>query len=74
MMRESLTALLYAAQEEYPHPAGEWWVPRRLGGTAPTPEEAKQLDEAELAERARKQAERAEQARLQAEREPRSRR
>ena len=74
MMRESLTALLYSAQEEYPHPAGEWWVPRRLGGTAPTPEEAKQLDEAELAERARKQAERAEQARLQAEREPRSRR
>ena len=53
-----MTALLHRAQEEYPHPAGAYWVPRRLGGTAPTMAEAKVLDEAELAERARKQAER----------------
>ncbi|HUO40693.1 MAG TPA: 1-acyl-sn-glycerol-3-phosphate acyltransferase, partial [Mycobacterium sp.] len=49
---------LYCAQEEYPHPAGAFWVPRRLGGGAPTPAEAKALDEAELAERARRRAER----------------
>jgi hypothetical protein len=33
-------------------------VPRRLGGSAPTMEQARALDEAELAERARKRAER----------------
>jgi hypothetical protein len=32
-------------------------VPRRLGGSAPTPQEARALDEAELVERARKQSE-----------------
>ena len=57
-MRESMTALLHRVQEEYPHPAGAYWVPRRLGGSAPTMAEAKVLDEAELAERARKRAER----------------
>jgi 1-acyl-sn-glycerol-3-phosphate acyltransferase len=57
-MRASMTTLLHQAQLEYPHPAGEYWVPRRLGGTAPTMAEARALDEAELAERARKRAER----------------
>ena len=57
-MRESMTALLHRAQEEYPHPAGAYWVPRRLGGSAPTMAEARVLDKAELEERARKQAER----------------
>jgi hypothetical protein len=33
-------------------------VPRRLGGSAPTIDEAKALEDAELAERARKRAER----------------
>jgi hypothetical protein len=58
-MREAMTALLHKVQLEYPHPEGAYWVPRRMGGTAPTLEEAKALDEAELAERARKRAERA---------------
>jgi hypothetical protein len=58
VLRESMTTLLHEAQLEYPHPAGAYWVPRRLGGTAPTMEEAKRLDQAELAERARKRAER----------------
>ncbi len=53
-MREAMTALLHTAQETYEHPAGAYWVPRRMGGSAPTLEEAKALDEAELAERARK--------------------
>ena len=57
-LREAMTELLQRAQLGYPHPAGEYWVPRRLGGSAPTLAEAKLLDEAELAERARKQAER----------------
>jgi len=57
-MREVMTSLLYRVQEEYPHPQGAYWVPRRLGGSAPTVDEAKALEEAELAERARKRAER----------------
>jgi 1-acyl-sn-glycerol-3-phosphate acyltransferase len=57
-MREAMTTLLHRVQEEYPHPEGAYWVPRRLGGSAPTMEKAKELEEAELAERARKRAER----------------
>jgi 1-acyl-sn-glycerol-3-phosphate acyltransferase len=57
-LRSEMTELLHRAQVEYPHPLGEFWVPRRLGGSAPTLEEAKALDEAELAERARRRAER----------------
>jgi 1-acyl-sn-glycerol-3-phosphate acyltransferase len=57
-MRASMTSLLHEVQESYEHPAGAYWVPRRIGGSAPTMEEAKVLDEAELAERARRQAER----------------
>lgn len=59
-LRQSMSALLDRAQARYPHPDGAYWVPRRLGGGAPTPEEAKRLDEAELAERARTRAERGE--------------
>jgi 1-acyl-sn-glycerol-3-phosphate acyltransferase len=55
-MRASMNQLLHRVQQEYPHPDGEYWVPRRLGGTAPTLAEAKVLDEAELAERARRRA------------------
>jgi 1-acyl-sn-glycerol-3-phosphate acyltransferase len=55
-LREEMTALLYRVQEDYPHPDGEYWVPRRLGGSAPTPDEARVLDETELTERARRQA------------------
>lgn len=55
-LHDSMTALLDDAQRDYPHPAGAYWVPRRLGGSAPTLAEAKRLDEAELAERARKRA------------------
>ncbi|EKF21906.1 acyltransferase family protein [Mycolicibacterium hassiacum DSM 44199] len=55
-LREVMTAMLYEVQEAYDHPRGAFWVPRRLGGSAPTPEEAAALDQAELAERARKRA------------------
>jgi 1-acyl-sn-glycerol-3-phosphate acyltransferase len=54
-LREEMTTLLHRVQQDYPHPEGEYWVPHRLGGSAPTPDEAKVLDEIELADRARKQ-------------------
>jgi 1-acyl-sn-glycerol-3-phosphate acyltransferase len=55
-LRVEMNELLYRAQDEYEHPEGAHWVPRRLGGGAPTPEEARTLEAAELAERARRQA------------------
>jgi 1-acyl-sn-glycerol-3-phosphate acyltransferase len=51
-LRESMTALLHRAQERYPHPAGAYWVPRRLGGGAPTLAAAAQMDMVEAAARA----------------------
>jgi hypothetical protein len=36
---------------------GAFWVPRRLGGSAPTVAEAKIIEETEKAERARRRAE-----------------
>lgn len=56
-LRSAMQTLLDGVQARYPRPDGEYWVPRRLGGGAPTLEEARVLDEAELAERARKRSE-----------------
>lgn len=64
-LRARMQALLEEAQAEYPDvPApGEdaWWLPRRLGGTAPTLEEAEAMDaeerEARRAARAARAAE-----------------
>ena len=53
-LREAMNALLYRVQEEYPHPEGEYWVPRRLGGGAPNQDDSRQIRIAELQERARK--------------------
>jgi 1-acyl-sn-glycerol-3-phosphate acyltransferase len=53
-LREAMNALLYRVQEEYPHPEGEFWVPRRLGGSAPTQNDSRAIRLAELQERARK--------------------
>jgi 1-acyl-sn-glycerol-3-phosphate acyltransferase len=55
-LRAEMTPLLSRVQQDYPHPRGAYWVPREMGGSAPTPAEAKVLDEQELAERARKRA------------------
>lgn len=52
MLEETIAA--YPAEEQ---PPGSWWVPRRLGGTAPTLDLAAALDVAEKRERARKRAE-----------------
>jgi 1-acyl-sn-glycerol-3-phosphate acyltransferase len=54
-LRTEMNALLYRVQDEYEHPPGAHWVPQRLGGSAPTPEQARDLEAAELAERARRQ-------------------
>jgi len=51
-LRESMTALLHQAQWRYPHPAGAYWVPYRLGGGAPTLTEAARMDAGEAAARA----------------------
>lgn len=52
-VRQAITALVHELQASYPDkPTGEaaWWLPARLGGTAPTPEQAQRI-EAERAER-----------------------
>lgn len=55
-LRDRMTSLLHRVQEDYPHPAGAYWVPRRLGGSAPTVAEAKIIEETEMVERARNRA------------------
>ena len=57
VMRGAIAALLEQAIADYPlDPAGQWWAPVRLGGTAPTPDEAKRMDVEEYAARAAKKA------------------
>jgi 1-acyl-sn-glycerol-3-phosphate acyltransferase len=55
-LRESMTTLLHQAQQRYPHPAGAYWVPRRLGGGAPTLAEAAQIEADEAAARSARKA------------------
>ena len=56
-LRAAMAAVLDRVQRHYPHPAGRYWVPQRLGGTAPTPARARTLDDAELAQRTRRRTE-----------------
>ena len=52
-LRAAMAALLDRAIADYPiSPEGQWWAPARLGGTAPTPEQARKLDEEEKVARA----------------------
>jgi 1-acyl-sn-glycerol-3-phosphate acyltransferase len=45
-LRQRLEALLDETIARYPDkPAGAWWIPARLGGGAPTPEEAVEIEE-----------------------------
>ncbi|MDT9592964.1 lysophospholipid acyltransferase family protein [Nocardioides zeae] len=58
-LREAMKGLLDRAVDQYPadeKPPGAWWIPARLGGGAPTPEEADRLDAEEKRERAAKRA------------------
>jgi len=50
-----LVTLLDETIERYPaKPPGAWWIPARLGGGAPTPEEALEIDERVRAEKSAK--------------------
>ncbi|WP_137122633.1 lysophospholipid acyltransferase family protein [Segeticoccus rhizosphaerae] len=53
-LRQAMQELLHAAQEVYPPMTGDdaVFLPARLGGRAPTPERAAELDAAEAVERA----------------------
>ncbi|HET6563064.1 MAG TPA: lysophospholipid acyltransferase family protein [Marmoricola sp.] len=54
-LHAAMTAMLDKAIEEYPaeeQPPGSWWLPASNGGSAPTPDEAKELDREELRRRA----------------------
>ena len=51
VLREGMTSLLHRVHEEYPHSEAAFWVPRRLGGSAPTVAEAKNIEDTEKAER-----------------------
>lgn len=53
---EVMNGLLDQTRARYPEAPGDdpWWVPAHLGGTAPTPERALELDAEEQLERARR--------------------
>lgn len=57
-LRSTMQGLVDRLQAEYPvDGAGQWWQPRHLGGTAPTPEEAAEADAARDRERNRDRSE-----------------
>ncbi|MGA5462691.1 lysophospholipid acyltransferase family protein [Mycobacterium sp. NPDC050041] len=61
LLHSRMQHLLERVQESYgPHPPGEFWVPHRLGGGAPSLAEANQMDADEAAEKAAARARRAE--------------
>ncbi|GFG65727.1 1-acyl-sn-glycerol-3-phosphate acyltransferase [Mycobacterium kubicae] len=60
LLHSRMQHLLERAQEQYgPHPAGEFWVPHRLGGGAPSLAEAARMDAEDSAARAARRDERA---------------
>ncbi len=68
-LRSRMEALLDACIKEYPaeeQPPGSWWLPQSYGGSAPTPEEAEEIDAAEKRKRAERKAAKAREKRAQA--------
>jgi 1-acyl-sn-glycerol-3-phosphate acyltransferase len=58
-LRSAMSTLLDQAIGSYPtaeQPPGSWWLPASYGGTAPTPDEAIELDQAEKRRRAERRA------------------
>ena len=55
-LRDSMTTLLHQAQRDYPNEPGAYWVPHRLGGTAPTRAEAARIEADEAAARSARKA------------------
>ncbi len=59
LLHSRMQHLLEVVQDAYgPHPPGEYWVPKRLGGGAPSLAEAARLDAEEAVRRAQAKAER----------------
>ena len=59
LLHSRMQHLLERVQDEYgPHPPGEFWVPHRLGGGAPSLAEANRMDVEEAAEKAARRAQR----------------
>ena len=59
LLHSRMQHLLERVQDEYgPYPPGEFWVPHRLGGGAPTLAEANRMDAEEAAEKAARRAQR----------------
>jgi 1-acyl-sn-glycerol-3-phosphate acyltransferase len=65
IVRDRMTELLHAVQQGYPSMSGDdrKFLPARLGGTAPTPERAAELDVEEARRRAERRAAKAAQQR-----------
>lgn len=60
LLHSRMQHLLQRVQQSYgPHPAGAYWVPHRLGGSAPSLAQAAQLDAEEAVARAARRAEQA---------------
>lgn len=55
-LRTTMQELLAGLQQNYAHEPGAYWVPARLGGSAPTLAEADAMDAAEAAEKAARRA------------------
>jgi 1-acyl-sn-glycerol-3-phosphate acyltransferase len=58
-LHAAMSDMLDTAIRSYPaeeQPPGSWWLPAKYGGSAPTPERAKELDREELRQRAEKRA------------------
>ncbi|MEV6770971.1 lysophospholipid acyltransferase family protein [Nocardia sp. NPDC051030] len=55
-LHSTMEGMLLNVQKDYHHEPGAYWVPARLGGSAPTLEEANAMDAAEAAEKAARRA------------------
>ncbi|WP_439031118.1 lysophospholipid acyltransferase family protein [Gordonia terrae] len=59
-LRDTMATMLLEVQDAYgAHPPGEFWVPSRLGGSAPTPQEAAVIEADEALRKAEARAQRA---------------
>ncbi|WP_027501952.1 lysophospholipid acyltransferase family protein [Rhodococcus sp. UNC363MFTsu5.1] len=57
-LHATMESMLHELQQGYEHPAGAYWVPARLGGGAPTLEEANRMDAEEAEAKAARRAQR----------------
>ena len=55
-LHTTMEEMLAELQQDYPRPEGEYWVPAKLGGGAPTLEEANKMDAEDAAAKARRRS------------------